>query len=292
MATNCEKLDCCASPLFDYEIEKPIVFAILADYGSGSPDEADVAALIKTWNPDFVITAGDNQYLGSPTGQAQYTDQLIGQFYRKFIHPYLGEYPLLEGEEDASEQRFFAAQGNHDLDTLIGQPLTDYLSASGRYYDFVKGPAHFFIINSGLNSAGVVVEPDGNAFNSVQGDWFTDALARSTSRWNFGILHHPPYSSGGDHAPVVAMQWPQFSGLDAIFSGHNHYYERLNVAGLSAFIVGTGGQTLRPWGVVVAESIARFNEDFGAIRAEVTLGNARFQFFTQAGILIDDVTLT
>lgn len=289
---SCDKLDCCPGSLFDYAVEKPIVFAMLGDFGSAAQPEADVAELIKSWNPDFIVTVGDNQYLGSPSGSALYADQILGQFYRKFIFPYLGFYPLGAGESDATVQRFFAAQGNHDLDTDAGQPLTDYLSAPGRYYDFVWGPAHFFILDSGWNSQDVIVEPDGNAFDSVQGAWFSNKLALSTARWKFVIFHHPAYSSDGDHAPKTEMQWPQFSGVSAIFSGHNHYYERLDVGGLPVFITGAGGQSLRNWGVPVAESLVRFNEDFGALRATVSQSHARFEFITRGGLVIDDVTLT
>ena len=37
-------------------------FAIIGDYGNGSPAEADVSAMINTWNVDFIITNGDNNY--------------------------------------------------------------------------------------------------------------------------------------------------------------------------------------------------------------------------------------
>src|SRR5262249_53814337 len=54
----------------------PLVFAIVGDYGTASsilnvpnlllgvPDtEGDVARLIHSWNPEFLLTAGDNNYL-------------------------------------------------------------------------------------------------------------------------------------------------------------------------------------------------------------------------------------
>ncbi|RME63773.1 MAG: alkaline phosphatase, partial [Caldilineae bacterium] len=53
-------------------------FAVIGDYGSGSQGEADVAALVKSWNPDFVLTLGDNNY---PDGAASTIDAHIGKFY-------------------------------------------------------------------------------------------------------------------------------------------------------------------------------------------------------------------
>src|SRR4051794_92482 len=37
-------------------------FAVIGDYGSAGSDEADVATLIRSWNPDFITTTGDNNY--------------------------------------------------------------------------------------------------------------------------------------------------------------------------------------------------------------------------------------
>ena len=42
-------------------------FAVIGDYGASDPREADVAALIKNWNPDLILTSGDNNF---PTGSA------------------------------------------------------------------------------------------------------------------------------------------------------------------------------------------------------------------------------
>src|SRR6478672_6937259 len=42
-------------------------FAVVGDYGNDSPDEAAVAALIRGWKPDFIITTGDNNYPGGTT---------------------------------------------------------------------------------------------------------------------------------------------------------------------------------------------------------------------------------
>src|SRR5258705_10398767 len=35
-------------------------FAVIGDYGADTNAEQDVADLVKSWNPDFVITVGDN----------------------------------------------------------------------------------------------------------------------------------------------------------------------------------------------------------------------------------------
>ena len=41
-----------------------IHFAVIGDYGDAGQAELDVANLVKSWNPDFIITTGDNNYPG------------------------------------------------------------------------------------------------------------------------------------------------------------------------------------------------------------------------------------
>jgi len=61
-------------------------FAVIGDYGRGKQPEADVATLVKSWDLDFIITTGDNNY---PDGASSTIDENIGQFYHEFIFPYL-----------------------------------------------------------------------------------------------------------------------------------------------------------------------------------------------------------
>src|SRR3954464_3130288 len=65
---SCAKLPVDAS-LPGLQVNHPgdsATFAIIGDYGEDSKGEADVAAMVKGWNPDFIITVGDNNYpLGS-----------------------------------------------------------------------------------------------------------------------------------------------------------------------------------------------------------------------------------
>src|SRR5882724_11291597 len=83
-----------------------IRFAVTGDYGDDTTAERDVANLVKSWNPDFVITVGDNNY---PDGTASSIDANIGQYYHSFIFPYTGTYG-----DGATTNRFFPCLGNHD----------------------------------------------------------------------------------------------------------------------------------------------------------------------------------
>ena len=208
-----------------------LVFAVVGDYGSGSEHEAEVAALVNLWGPEFIITAGDNNY---DTGSAATIDAHIGQFY----HSYIGDYTGAYGAGAASNQ-FFPSLGNHDWYTSNAQPYLDYFNLPGneRYYSFTWGSAALFAIDSDPN------EPDGVADDLAQAAWLENALANSTSCWNIVYFHHAPYSSG-PHGSTASMQWPfEAWGADAVLAGHDHTYERLLVGSIPYFVNGIGGKT-------------------------------------------------
>ena len=72
-----------------------VTIGVIGDYGSAYLGGASlsnvqaVANLIKSWNPDFIITTGDNNY---PDGEASNIDTNIGQFFHEYIHPYVGTF--------------------------------------------------------------------------------------------------------------------------------------------------------------------------------------------------------
>lgn len=62
-------------------------------------------------------------------------------------------------------------------------------------------------------------EPDGTSSDSKQGRWLQDQLAASSATWKLVMLHHSPYSSGGQHGSHARLQWPfQEWGADAVLS--------------------------------------------------------------------------
>src|SRR4030067_272968 len=77
------------SPTLEPTSEIAVVFAVIGDYGSGNRTEGYVADLVHYWQPDFIITTGDNNY---PDGSDDTIDATIGQFYHDFIYPYAGDF--------------------------------------------------------------------------------------------------------------------------------------------------------------------------------------------------------
>ena len=235
-------------------------FAVIGDYGAvWSNVPSGTAELIYSWQPDFIITVGDNNY---PLGAASTIDLNIGRPYHEFIYPYVGEFV-----PGAKSNRFWPALGNHDWDSLscLGSrcfgPYFDYftLPNNERYYDFVQGPIHFFVTNSDTR------EPDGMTTGSIQGRWLKEQLAASTATWKVVYMHHSPYSSGR-HGALPFRQWPYREwGADVVLSGHDHMYERLLVDEMLYFVNGAGGTTLYGFGDPISGSQVRYNDSHGAM---------------------------
>lgn len=106
--------------------ETAVTFAAFADYGSGNANEAEVSTMVKSWNPDFIIAAGDHNYsLDYAIGTPSWTTA-VGNFYGSFIKARADHrYP----EQTSPIQRYFTAPGNHDSgpDPAHGGELSSYL---------------------------------------------------------------------------------------------------------------------------------------------------------------------
>lgn len=258
------------------EAADTVRFAIIGDYGNASQSERDVSNLVMSWDPDFILTTGDNNY---PHGSASTIDENVGQLYHEFIFPYLGGYGA-----GANTNRFFPSLGNHDYDCdSCPQPYLDYFTLPGneRYYDFVLGPVHFFVVNSNTR------EPDGTDSSSVQARWLRARILASTKNLKFVYMHHPPYSSG-PHGSTTRMQWAYEEwGADAVIAGHDHDYERIVIDGFPYFVNGLGGRSKHSFSTPIEGSEVRYNGDYGAMLVEVDNKRALFQFINRSGEVID-----
>jgi tartrate-resistant acid phosphatase type 5 len=259
--------------------EPSVRFAVIGDFGQVGLPAKNVSDLVKSWDPDFIITTGDNNY---PDGAYDTIDANIGQYYHEFIFPYKGSYG-----EGADSNRFFPSLGNHDYYTDNARPYLEYfdLPGNGRYYDFTWGPVHLFAINANYQ------EPDGVGRSSIQASWLRERLAESQLPWKIVYMHHPPYSSGF-HGSIEWVRWPYKEwGATALLSGHDHTYERLSVDGFPYFVNGLGGGARYPFKNILPGSEVRFSSEHGAMLVTATQTKITFQFFTIYAELIDEYTL-
>jgi acid phosphatase type 7 len=102
-------------------------------------------------------------------------------------------------------------------------------SGTEQYYSFDYGNVHIVSLDSQLSNR----DP---AQRAAMRDWLIDDLGRNDNDWTVVIFHHPPYSKGMNHDSDVEQAeidmrttfGPVFQdyGVDVVYSGHAHSYER------------------------------------------------------------------
>ncbi len=239
-------------------------FAVLGDNGTGDKGQYDTAARMadvrRLFRFDFVIMLGDNFY-GS---------QAAAALVQKFDRPYK---PLLD-----DGVTFHAAIGNHDaLATLNYPPLN---MAGQRYYTYVRQHVRFFVL-------------DTNIMDAPQLQWFETALQGAREPWKIAYFHHPLYGNAGRHGSAVDMRVllePLLLkyGVNVVFSGHDHVYERLTPQkGIHYFVAGSGGKLRKGDLEPSATTAAGFDQDQVFMVVEVDADELFFQAISRTGVTVD-----
>lgn len=244
-------------------------FAVIGDSGSGDRYQYQVAAEMeacrRTFPFNFVIMLGDNI-----TGGHSPRD-----FYEKFENPYKA---LLD-----SGVKFYASLGNHDR--TLERFYAPFNMGGKTYYSFKRGNVTFFALDSDYMDSG-------------QLDWIKRALqSATTTPWKICFFHHPLYSDGRAHGGDLDLRHllqPIFEqhGVDAVFSGHDHVYERLKPQhGIYYFVEGSSGH-LRYHNLRKSlEMAAGFDTDRAFMLVEVAGDQLYFQAISRTGQVVDSGVL-
>jgi predicted MPP superfamily phosphohydrolase len=247
-------------------LNKPdsVKFAVIGDNGTGDREQYDVARQMavahRQFPYDLVLMLGDNFY-GS---------QRPADLVQKFELPYK---PLLD-----AGVRFQAALGNHDEPNSVDYPP---LNMGGRrYYTFARKNVRFFVL-------------DTNALDPSQLRWLDTELKATREAWKVSYFHHPLYSSAGRHGAAVDIRLllePLLLkyGVNAVFSGHDHAYERLKPQnGIHYFVSGAGGKLRKGDLVPSTETAAGFDQDQSFMLVEISDDDLLFQVVTRTGLTVD-----
>lgn len=212
-------------------IVTPERIAIIGDDGSITDGRTELNRQIIAENYDYILGTGDHAYQNGT--ETEVLNNLMA---------YWGKL--------RDKNRFFCVPGNHDLDTGNGVAFFQRLLQSpSRYFKVATQHVDFYMMNSGIKSNGVQIEPDNldgsTIAESTQMLRLKSWLAQSKAARRLAIViwHHPPYTSSSSYYPGVAsmqgiplQEW----GADALICGHSHLYERLVKDGFPYFISGSG----------------------------------------------------
>lgn len=239
-------------------------FAAIGDNGTGDRPEYDVgqqmAAARAKFPFEFVIMLGDNMY-----GRQQRQD-----FVDKFERPYA---PLLQ-----AGVRFYASLGNHD--DQANRNYEGFNMSGERYYTYVKKGVRFVVL-------------DTNLMDPKQLAWVEDTLKSAQESWKICYFHHPLYSDAGRHGPDVQLRVALEPilvryGVNAVFSGHEHVYERVKPQkGITYFIDGSSGQLRKGDMSPSAQTAASFDQDQTFMLVEVAGDEMFFETISRTGRTVD-----
>jgi len=241
-----------------------VKFAVLGDFGTGEQSDYEVATQVAAFRArfplSFVITTGDN-IIGR--------QDRLGDFAEKFERPFQ---TLL-----AARVPFYATLGNHDR--ASNRSYEPWNMNGRRYYTFAVKNVRFFALDS-------------NRPDRVELAWVDEALRSSNEEWKICYFHHPLYSDGVKHGPAIELRVllePILvrHGVDVVFSGHDHVYERLTPQqGITYFVTGPGGQDVRTLRRSPATA-ASFDREQTFTLVEVVDADLFFQTVSRSGATVD-----
>ena len=204
-------------------------FIVIGDNRSGNETYRTLVGMAMDRHPDFLINVGD--MITRPGNKKEWAT------FWKLSAPITVPY--------------FLAVGNHDVYAKAPRSEKTYteqvdLPGNELYYSFTAGNSLFVVLDSCLDGQDRQIAGE-------QLKWLESVLASSTQKHRFVFLHHPLYTDlgKGHHAQESLDKYPEQRNalqalfvkyrVDAVFAGHEHYYQRRSVDNVLHIISGGGG---------------------------------------------------
>jgi hypothetical protein len=200
--------------------DTPFKFAVWGDNQSNPMIFEPTVDLMIKEKPDIIINVGDE--VGCGSDYSQWARELF--------------YPL---RRLAINTPYFTAIGNHEYCGYdCGKPVVwfeKYMALppnNGYYYAVTYGNSRFIMLNQQAQAGCAGVVP-----GTEQYEWLLKELESpeyKTADFHFMFMHKPPYSNcwaggyydGEASARVHLVPLIEKYGIDIVFSGHTHDYER------------------------------------------------------------------
>ncbi|XP_043705957.1 purple acid phosphatase 23 isoform X2 [Telopea speciosissima] len=220
----------------------PRRIAVVGDIGLTSNSSTTLDHLIEN-DPSMLLMVGDltyaNQYLttggkGASCYSCAFPDAPIRETYQprwdgwgRFMEPLISRVPMMviEGNHEIEPQAGGITFKSYE--TRFSVPSQESGSNSSFYYSFNAGGIHFIMLGGYIdyNSTG------------AQYAWLKKDLHqvdRSVTPWVVAAWHPPWYNSYSSHYQEFECMRQEMEallyqyGVDVVFSGHVHAYERMN----------------------------------------------------------------
>jgi acid phosphatase type 7 len=240
----------------------PFSFIVVGDTRSGLDTHRRVVERMAQEVPDFVLGTGDMVDDGYRQEQWQQFFEIEGQLLRDNVYfPAIGNHDRQGRGRTADSYRAFFSVPDNGGD-------------GERYYAFSYAAARVLVLDSNEYSFAL----------TDQTAWLERELIAARQdpavRHVFVVMHHPPFSVSLHGGSVdLRERWtPLFEKyqVSAVFSGHDHCYERAEHNGLRYFVSGGGGAPLYPRrphpSADDLDAVKKYERAFHFLRVTVTGG--------------------
>lgn len=240
--------------------------------------------IVKSINPDAILTLGDLQYSNGSLDRFQTAYEKSWGQVKGITYPSPGNHEY----ETADAKGYFSYFGERAGELTKG------------YYSFNIGSWHLVALNSNCKAAGGCNE------GSPQLKWLIQDLRSNKYVCTAAFWHHPHFTSGRYANDVSSKSlsddfWSELSKYkaDVVLNGHDHLYERFapqessgesNESGIRQFTVGTGGKSHYKKTTSAANSEIIIDDRYGVLLMELGSKNYKWQFISTDGEVLDTGT--
>lgn len=214
------------------KIQGKFTFIVIGDNRTGDDIYRKVVAQAMERKPDFVVNTGD--MITKPGHKEEWAK------FWEMSTPVTAPY--------------FLAVGNHDAHPKVPLSERTYkkevdLPGNELYYSFTAGNSLFVVLDSYLDD-------QEKKITGEQFRWLEGVLSKSDRTHKFVFLHHPLYTEpgkgnhSGDSLDAYPKERDRLEALfkkykvHTVFAGHEHFYQRKLVDGITHIITGGGGAPL------------------------------------------------
>ena len=257
-------------------------FAVFGDWGDTNqqgtnPYQASLNSLVGQSGVRFALATGDTAYdSGSQLnyGDLNQTGFRVSSIFGPSFWAQAGsKVPLFSvpGNHGANAtfftnwpqaQAVAGSNGSYQMDTYCCESGSNSAKSPSSWYAFDEGNARFYVLTAQWSDSNVGNStPYGMDYayrwqqNSAEYQWLKHDLETHPSQLKFAIWHYPLYSDNFTEPSDTFLQGPNSleglltdNGVNMVFNGHAHMYER-NVKttdGLVSYVTGGGGAKPEP----------------------------------------------
>jgi hypothetical protein len=190
------------------------VLGVIGDFGTMGPIQAGNTRALLERGVSALLTVGDNAY---PDGKTEDWDPAVFRPMAALL----------------AATTFWPVPGDHEYRMPYAQPYLDAFELpegpdGERYYAFDWGDVHVVALDSNCLSPMDAAVAGCTPESMIA--WLRADLEASPAPWKIALLHRPVLATGkyGSFPEVASALAPLFQelGVDLVFQGHNHLYER------------------------------------------------------------------